>query len=337
MRRIIAVVSLAVLAAGYASPADAAERSRRAFTISDARIAESSGLAVSSNRPKLAYTLNDSGNTAAVYALNRRTGDVVGVTTLTGYSLSDTEAIGVGTDGTMWVADIGDNSAVRHDIAIYSLPEPGRGDSTVTPERFPLRYPHGRPEDAEAILVGPKSRSLQIVTKGLLNGRVFQLPRRLRSAKQNRMRPIRRADVPGLVTDGSYSPDGSQIVLRTYDDAVAYDPKTWDELWERSLPSQRQGESLTVDPDGTSFLIGTEGSPSPVYRVGLPPAAKDDPAEQPQNESASDTNATDGAEVNHDQAQLAIGMKVLAGLGIALAVLIGWVGITSLRSRRRGL
>ena len=149
MRSVLLAV---VLAALVPAPAQA-DKAEPVVTITDDRIPESSGLAVSPSHPGLLYTLNDSDNAASVYAIDRRTGDVVGVTTLGDYALTDTEAIAAGADGTLWIGDIGDNSGSRHDVALYAIPEPGRGDSTVTPKRYPIRYPSG-PQDAETVLVG---------------------------------------------------------------------------------------------------------------------------------------------------------------------------------------
>ncbi|MGH3358843.1 MAG: hypothetical protein ACRDO7_08565 [Nocardioidaceae bacterium] len=305
----------------------AADDGERVVTITDDRIAESSGLAVSPDNPRLLYTLNDSDNAPSVYAIDRRSGDVVGVTTLTGHTLADTEAIAVGTDGTMWVADIGDNSASRDDVALYTLPEPGRGDATVTPDRYPLTYPSG-PQDAETILVGPDSRPVMVVAKGLVGGRVYRLPGEPRTDRPNRLRPVRGAEVPGLVTDGSFTPDGSRVVLRTYDNAVAYDAETWKETWATSLPRQQQGESLSVEADGRSLLIGSEGTPSPVLRVGLPAAPE-------AKTSGGDDSGTADEAVATDESRLDLGIKVLGGLGALLTVLVVWIVIAARRSHRR--
>lgn len=306
--------------------AASADHDRPVVTITDGRIAESSGLAVSPTNPRLLYTLNDSGNAPAVYAIDRRSGDVVGVTALSGYTISDTEAIGVGDDGTMWVADTGDNSGNRDDVALYAFPEPGRGDSTVTPDRYPLRYPSGS-QDAETVLVGPGSHRVYVVSKGVLGGRVYRLPARPRIDRPNLLRPVHRAEVPGLVTDGSFTPDGSEVVLRTYENAVGYDARTWQETWSKSLPHQRQGESLTVDADGESFLIGSEGTPSQVLRVALP--------KQVEERSTRDERNRADDEAAADESRLDVWLELLAGLVVLLVVLVGWVTVAARRSRRR--
>ncbi|UPK74440.1 hypothetical protein MU582_18685 [Nocardioidaceae bacterium SCSIO 66511] len=331
MRRLALVAIAAGLIATVAPAHAVGDRgdTERVTTITDERIAESSGLAISVDDPSLLYTINDSDNTAAVYAIDRGSGEVVGVTTLSGYDLADTEALGMGSDGTLWVADIGDNSGVRTDIALYALPEPGRGDSTVTPERYPLRY-RGGAQDAEAVLVAPKSRRILIVSKGLVSGQVYRAPRRLRTGRPNVLRPVRGVRAPGIVTDGEFTPNGERVVLRTYGNAVAYDAKTWKETWSTGLPAQRQGESLAVEPDGKSFLIGTEGLPSPILRVDLPPP----PEAKPKSGSKSSESGASERTAD-DESMLDLGIKILIGLGILLLVLVVWIVIAARRSGRR--
>ncbi len=329
MRAVAAcVLSAAMVFVAAAGPVVASDKGERVLKITDERIPESSGLAASPSDPSLLYTINDSDNAPAVYALDESSGGVVGVTTIEGYTLSDTEALGVGSDGTMWVADIGDNRAERTDIALYAFPEPGRGDSTVTPKRYPLRYRDG-PKDAETLLVGPQSRRLLVVSKGLTGGDVYAVPKRLHADRQNTLRRVRRAGAPPIVTDGSFTPDGRRIVLRTYGSAVVYDASSWDELWSDALPSQPQGETLTVAPDGESFLIGTEGVPSTILRVELP---QTDPVEESTAQAETDDGAAD---VNDDETNLDLWLTVLVGLAIVLVVLIVWIVLAARRSGRR--
>ena len=327
MRSVVAGALSAALIVGLpATGTSADENGERVATITDERVPESSGLAASPSDPSLLYTINDSDNTAAVYAIDKASGDVVGVTTIGDYTLSDTEALGVGSDGTMWVADIGDNAGSRDDVALYAFPEPGRGDSTVTPTRFPLRYPNG-PQDAETILVKKQSRRIMIVSKGITSGNAYITPRRMHADQPNLVRRVRAADPPGLVTDGSFTPDGGRIVLRTYGTAIAYDAKTWKETWSASLPSQQQGESLTVDRSSDSLLVGSEGLPSPIIRVDLPRP------ERSQNETAPEQD-TDSA-ASQDESRLDLGLKILGALVVVLVVLLGWLLIAARRGRLR--
>jgi hypothetical protein len=236
-------------------------------SITDDRITESSALVQSAVDPGLAYTINDSGNETVVYVVELATGDVVGTTTLD-VAAEDTEAMAIGADDRLYVADIGDNDAERERVALYALDQPDIGDATVSPEVYEVRYRDG-PSDAETLLVDPVSGRMSIVTKNLLAGGVYRLPNPLRADRVNVARPRPGVSVAGLVTDGAYLPDGSGILLRTYIDIVVYTPG-WRELGSIDTPPQRQSESLAAWDAGRSVLVGTEKLPSTIFEVRIP-------------------------------------------------------------------
>lgn len=269
---LVVVIVVALAREAGASTDPDAEEPERVSTLTDRRVPESSGLVVSTRHPALAYTVNDSGNEPVVYTVRFSTGEVVGATTLEGYELVDVEALAIDHEGTLWVADIGDNATDRRNVALYAIDQPGRGDHAVRPTRFRLRYGNGS-QDAEALLTDPRTRAMYVVSKGLMGGQVYRLPDRLSSDEVNTLRPVTDAEVPGMVTDGGFLPDGSGALLRTYGGLYAYDPKTWQRSWSTSLPEQRQGETLAVERGGDSVLVGTEGLPSPLLRVRLPMTA----------------------------------------------------------------
>ena len=136
------------------------------FTITAPEITESSALAVSTVKPKLVYTINDSGDDANVYVLDSSDGELVGTTTLAGVDARDIEAIATGTDGKLVVADIGDNKGDHPSMDIYLIDQPGPGDHQVQADEVSLTYANG-PRDAEAILydaeVGPRLCNQQAV------------------------------------------------------------------------------------------------------------------------------------------------------------------------------
>ena len=152
-------------------------------------------------------------------------------------------------------------------------------------EAYPLRYPSG-PADAETLLSDPVTGAMWVVTKGLLSGSVLEVPEPLGQA--NRLRPVAGVDVPGLVTDGTVLPDGSAVVLRTYDHAYVYRLPDWEPAGDFALPPQEQGESLTALPDG-ALLAGSEGTPTRIDRVHLPPSIVT--ALQPEESTAPTTTA----------------------------------------------
>ena len=133
--RAAALVAAAGLVVALPGPAAADGEGRTVIVIRDARIPESSALAASTRHPGWLYTINDSGNQPVVYVVAESSGRVVGTATLSGVDPVDPEALTIGGDDRLYVADIGDNAGTRESVALYALPQPGRGDVTVTRSR----------------------------------------------------------------------------------------------------------------------------------------------------------------------------------------------------------
>lgn len=235
-------------------------------TFADPAITESSGLIA---RDRRLLTVNDSGDTAVLYAVDAESGRTVGRTTYTTDAVLDVEALAPGRDGTVWVGDIGDNREAREFVSVYAVP--GRsvslsGDATVTAPRFDLVYPDG-PHDAEALLSNPRTGRLYVVSKGLFRGQVYAAPLRLRADQPNEMTEV--GPARGTVTDGSFTRDGRHVLLRDYDDAWVVEPGRWKAGAEMALPSQKQGETLAVTDDPGEVLVSSEGTHAQVLTVEL--------------------------------------------------------------------
>ena len=183
------------------------------------QIVESSSLAVSTVDPGLVYTTNDSGDGGTVYMLDARTGTVVGRTTLAGFDLLDVEAITAVSDGSLVVADIGDNDADHSTADLYRIDQPGRGDSAVTPERVDLTYVGG-PRDAESLLYDVETGRAFVVSKQIVGARVYATPPHVFDLERAQLRPV--ADAPPLATDATFLPGGDFAVVRTYIGATVY-------------------------------------------------------------------------------------------------------------------
>ncbi|MRJ76375.1 hypothetical protein GEV29_07485 [Aeromicrobium sp. SMF47] len=264
---LLVALLIIVVVSSLADKAGAATSGEPVSRIADARITESSGLVIDRADADLAYTINDSGNAAAVYAVDVPTGRVVGSATPAA-TFTDTEALSADRAGTLWVADTGDNNRQRSDVALYSLPAFGREDGgAVSVKRFPLTYPEGR-RDVESLVVNPRTDEKFLLTKGLLGGEVFALPDRLEQDEPNRVRVLD-ATVPGMLTDAAFTPDGAYVVARSYSRAYVLDARTWKQVDTLALPSVRQGETLAMEPDGRSILVGSEGGDSPLFRVAF--------------------------------------------------------------------
>ncbi|MEV5314094.1 WD40 repeat domain-containing protein [Streptomyces sp. NPDC052610] len=326
MRRTFVLLAAALLTGALAtSPASAADD--EGFTIKDPRITESSGLAASRQHPGVYWTHNDSDDGAFLYAVDGSTGKTVATLTLTGVGTPrDVEAVSIGPGNRIYVGDIGDNlgGSWPH-VWIYELPEPKTlRDATVRATQYVVTYEDGA-RDAESLVVHPRTGRVYIVDKNDEGSHLYEGPAELSASGGNVFR--RAAAVPDLeATDAALSPDGEQLVVRSYFGAIAYD---WnggriEKRGRLSVPFLGQGESVTYTADGTRLMYGAEGSDSPVRPGELPEGTAPEPkSPSDQAGSAGGGGGEDGFELGN------------AGRGV-LAVAVACAALLGLRRLRRG-
>jgi hypothetical protein len=264
----VAAAALLFLPGALPAVADDGDGVDRTFTIEDSRITESSGLAASRLHPGVYWTHNDSEDGPYVYAIDSRTGKTVATITMKGVGEPrDVEAISIGPDGNVYVGDIGDNLGGSWDhVWIYRFPEPKRlADATVRATQFDVTYADGA-RDAEAMMVHPKTGRVYIASKNEDGGGLYEGPEKLTAGGANVFRRV--GEVP-WVTDGAFSPDGEDLVLRSYFSARGYAFENGRLGDDRavSVPLQGQSESLTYTADGSAMMVGSEGEHSEVVRV----------------------------------------------------------------------
>lgn len=278
----VVVVALTVLALagplpGSALAGPAAPETR--CPLDDPRLDEVSGMVVTPAGPAV---VDDSGNATVVYTLAPDCS--VASARAVGVSGRDVEDLARTADGTLWLADVGDNDRVRTSIALIRVPV--RGPATV----LRLIYPDG-PHDAETLLLPDDGRPV-IVTKDL-GGRsgVYTADAPPGGTSPTSLRHVGQVVVPlsstdggpigpfgrGLVTGGALSADGHVAALRTYTDAWLYrvpgtGATTADDVVAAlrgtsvgvPLPGEPQGEALAFTADGTLLSAGE----SPTTRGG---------------------------------------------------------------------
>ncbi|MDQ3416573.1 MAG: hypothetical protein M3474_05665 [Actinomycetota bacterium] len=312
------------------------QETRSDIVIKDKRVSESSALGVSPADDGLLYTVNDSGHDPIVFVIERASGDIVGTTLLKGLDpeVVDPEALAV-QGKTLWVADTGDNRHERDDVALYSLPAPGRGEHTVQPETYPLTYPAGNP-DVEALLMAPDGGGW-LITKEVLGGEVLALPDDMQPDEPVKPEPVPDVRVPGLVTDASVLPGGEGAVVRLYGKALMYRLSDWSKVATIDLPSQQQGESITVLGDGATLLAGSEGSPALIDSVQVPStvlADLDRPAETTDSaDAASSQPDADPTTASSDEPADAVDAQVLVIAAVLAGLVVLGGGLVWLRRR----
>lgn len=182
-------------------------------------------------------------------------------------------------DGSLILADIGDNLRTRETIAFIAL-DLASGSASL----HRATYPDG-PHDAEAVLVDRDGR-LFIVTKELFGTSSIYTPAQGESVSalaEPGPTPLMRVGTlstgdgtaASMFTGGAVSADGSVVALRNYSDVYLY--RVGDEGIGAALtggqplriptPYQPQGESVTFT-DAGDLVIGSEskgGALPPLY------------------------------------------------------------------------
>ncbi|MEU3456531.1 hypothetical protein ABZ671_23460 [Micromonospora sp. NPDC006766] len=260
----------------------------------------------------------------------------------------DTEDLAVDADGTLWVADIGDNDRTRQTVALWKLSP--RSDRPVLHR---MTYPDG-PHDAEALLIAGDGRPIIVTKQGgaaglytptvdLKPGATVPLKRvgqvRLpRTTTRNPFSFLGRAVVTGAAT----APDRRRVVLRTYADAFEFDVVNGDVITALTtgtpritpLPDEPQGESITYSRDGQFLLTVSETADQPpgtkptILRYPVPaitpPSAR--------AVTGTPTAAATGRSPDDRERTSLSGVAAVVGLGL---LVVGVVGAARLRRSRQ--
>jgi hypothetical protein len=299
-RRLVAGVSLAgTLVLGSALPASAEQAGAVGAAtpvtrcqLGDPRLPELSGL-VDVGDQMLAT--NDGGSQVDVYVLDAAC-QVVAVRSAP-VDPYDPEDLALGADGTVWLADTGDNQASRATVALLALrPD---GSSGV----YRLAYPEG-PRDVEALLLAPDGTPYLVSKEVLGASRVYRPVSALVESGTVGLTEVAGVEftVTGtaggpvgragqlMVTGGAVSADGRRLALRTYTDAYVWSLSGSDVVGALAcdplrvaLPEAAQGEAVSFTGDGAALVVAGEGVPSDVTVVPLgaapTPAASSGPAD----------------------------------------------------------
>jgi hypothetical protein len=323
---------------------------QRVCTLGDDRLDEISGLAATGAGYVLMNDGTDLASHRKIFFLDGR----CRVTRAVSYPSRprDPEDLAITPDGTVWVADIGDNDRSRSSVALWRLPRGAR-----TPTLYRLAYPDGA-HDAEAVVVTPAGRPV-IVTKDPLNSGIYAPTGALKAGRTVPMERVGVCRLSGtgtrnpfgfagraVVTGAALSPAGDRVVVRTYADAFEYDvsggdvvaaltrgrPKT------TALPDEPQGESIAYSRDGRSLLTVSETvrQPAGTRAAILRYPAADRP--EPVPTAAASLEGAGGSAAKSVPAAARTDRSPPTGLAIlvaAAALLLAAAVIRAARRRRR--
>ena len=240
----------------------------------DAALVEASGLAPSRQNPGYLWTEEDSGNPSEIQLLSEK-GTIVARYTLAGLANRDWEDMAVGPgpvpgQSYIYVADIGDNKLRYPTKVIYRFPEPtiaGRSlpvtETISAVETISLQLPDG-PKNAEAMLLDPGTLDLYLLSKedrSVLYKAAYP---------QSLTQPITMQRLLAMpfdkVTSAGMSPDGKQILIRTYGQLFQYVRQAGESVVDalkrapRLLPlaNEPQGEAVGWATDGQGYYTTSE-------------------------------------------------------------------------------
>ncbi len=267
--------------------------------LADREIGESSGLVLSQKNPNCFWTHNDSGDTARLFLVHRD-GRTIARLKIVGANAIDWEDVAFTTiDGSpkLIIGDIGGNAQKRNHVTLYIVSEPEfpfDASSPVRPFESSARVEtsidvtfKGGVTNYEGIAVDHAAKSILIIEKAILGGRVYSLPIPELSKKKSEVQAklIGRTSVP-LASACDISADSKSLVIVTYHLGVLISRRTkndgttedWSEALKREptvfpLPKMHQTEAVCFSSDAKSIFLSSEQLPTPIIEMILPAAS----------------------------------------------------------------
>ena len=253
--------------------------------VSAAALTEASGLAESALNPGVYWTHNDSGDRARLFAIDAATGALRATFELPSVTATDWEDLAIAPDAdgndAFYIADIGDNTAVRGSVAIYRVAEPtlpraGGAPVTINAGAVSsqrLTYPGG-PRDAESLAVGSDG-ALTIISKREAQVGVYRLADPQFTGGRSQLDSAGQLPLTWVV-GASASPDGSFVLIKTASAvrgyAVGSDETVADALVRGgagvNLPynAEPQGEAVAASLTGRGHATLSEGISQPLQQ-----------------------------------------------------------------------
>lgn len=263
--------------------------------ITDRNLSEVSGMATSRIHEDVLWVVNDSGNSASVYALTVK-GDLLVTLNVEGVFNNDWEDLAsFEHEGKAYIliADVGDNGAKRSKCFLHFIEEPdirkiGKATSLAVTPSWSIAYTYeDGPRDCESVAVDVVNGQILLLSKRDLPPTLYELPltkEKIAVAKKcASIKPLPKR-ISGNAAFTSYSnqptamdisADGSSALFLTYGSAFCFNKKEsedWSTVFlktpkEISFPSMRQAESICFGKDGSTIHIASEQLPAPLITI----------------------------------------------------------------------
>lgn len=220
------------------------------------RLQEVSGMVASRTHPGLLWAINDSGNSPSLFLIDGQ-GKIIREYVVEGMVNFDWEDIAIYTDTTsgttsLFIADIGDNLAIRDFINVIELPEPQDLKDTLI-RRFinhRFRFEDGA-RDAESLIVDPMTRVMYIISKREKNVRIYQAPSNTPSS-DTLLLTYKQSLPYHNINAADITQNGREILIKNYD-AIYYWKKNKGESLLDALARAPERLIYTPEPQGESI------------------------------------------------------------------------------------
>ena len=182
-------------------------------------IRESSGIVASRQFAGVYWTLNDSGNPAALYA-TKLNGELIQKIEINGSRNFDWEALGIDDKNQLWIGEIGNNSRLRFDLKVVVVAEPDPFNETEAEviASYPYRYPNEN-VDAEGLFI--VEGVPYIVSKERERAVLYRFPA-LEPDKKQVLETVGEFTGAKFVTGAGVSEDRTRLTVCTYDTLWVY-------------------------------------------------------------------------------------------------------------------
>jgi len=275
----------------------------------------------------------------------------------------DPEDLALGSDNSLWVADIGDNAEGGPNRPTVAFEKVNLGGSTAVPYR--AVYPNGGKFDAKAMVLDKGDVPI-VFTRGNGKAGIYRPNKALVPNARTGLPVLEKVgdftpdktgtDNPlgqignSLVTGANKSPDGTKVVIRTVSDAYEFtlgdDGDVLKAITETEpvvtrLPQEPQGEAISYSADGKKLLTlsvkpeDANENPKLLSYTPYVPTAADPTGTANPNENVPEQPGT--GQSWFDKLTLSQLTRIVAAVGVVGLVLAiaGIMGIRRARRRRR--
>lgn len=275
MRRIFVVFMLVATVAcsqkkGKPSDSDLFGEREKLAEVTNKKLDEMSGLAASEKNKDLLWTINDSGNRAEIYLLDKELN--IKMTCKLGNVINrDWEDIAVGPGPEagkiyLYVAEIGDNMAIFPYKHVYRFEEPHfTGNAEVTITKFDtITFKLDVTKDTESLMINPKTKNLYVISKREEPVYVYELKYPYSTTDTLTAQKI--ASIPySMVVGADFSADGTELLAKNYRNVLYWKIDSDDVASAlKKAPAilkyteEPQGESITFSRDGSGYYTVSE-------------------------------------------------------------------------------